>query len=113
MTNIEFLQKIEHLFEREFDQNETLNILQRTNRSIYWSWGVTDIKHFPHRGIALRVSGHHHQGYILITLAWNDTYTYYLFNDDFTVKKKVERVYFDELQQRIDLDIEYINGYEF
>ena len=111
MTKIEFLDKFKQYFEREFDINETLHLIQHTNRNVYWSWGVDNIHHFPNKGLLIRVNGHHHTGYVLITLAWNDTYTYRLFNDDFTVKKEVTEVYFDELQHRIDLDIEYISLY--
>lgn len=113
MTKIEILQKIEHLFEREFNINETLDLIQRTNQSVYWSWGVDNILHFPDRGLLIRTNGHHHQGNVLIVLAWNDTYTYHLLNNDWTIKKTVKEVYFDELQSRIDKDVEYINGYEF
>ena len=61
--------------------------------------------------LALWVNGHHHTGWVVIVLAWNDTYTYYLVNKDFSIKKKVQEVYFDELQYKIDKDIEYINLY--
>jgi len=111
MTKIEFFNKFKSFFEREFDVNETLNLIQRTNTNVYWSWGVDNIHHFPNKGLLIRVNGHHHKGYVLITLAWNDTYSYRLFNNDWTVKKEAKDVYFDELQHRIDLDVEYITDY--
>ena len=36
----------------------------------------------------------------------------YLINDNGTVKESIHDVYFDELQERIDKKIEYINEYK-
>ena len=36
-----------------------------------------------------KVNGHHHKGWVLITLAWNDTYTLRFFSTQFNeVKEK-------------------------
>jgi hypothetical protein len=114
MTKLEFYSEtFKGLFEREFNTNETIELLQRFNLNVYFSWGVDTILHIPDKGLLLNVNAHHHQGLVLVTLGWNDTYTYYLINPDFSVKKKATDVYFDELQYRIDQDIEYIDDYKF
>lgn len=111
MTNIqEFLDTV---IEREFIVSETEYLLKHTNQVVWMTWGVTKISYYASKALALWVNGNHHVGWVVITLAWNDTYTYYLLNQDYTVKKKVETVYFDELQHRIDLDIEFLSKYEF
>ena len=93
MTHSEYLDKVQPFFERDFDINETLWLLQNTNQSVYMSWGVTDIKHFPPHGLMFWTNGHHHVGWCLVTLAWNDTYTYRLFNQDWTTKRLVMGVW--------------------
>ena len=111
MTNIqEFLDTV---IEREFIVSETEELLQRTNRTVWFTWGVTNITYYASKALALWVTAHHHQGWVVVTLAWDDTYKYYLVNQDFTIKKKVSNVYFDDLQRSIDMDIEYIEDYKF
>ncbi|MGQ2984875.1 hypothetical protein [Flavobacterium sp.] len=115
MTNIQSF--LDTVVERQFDVSETEHLLKATNINVWYSWGVEKISYYRKKdsgdALALWVTGHHHTGCLIITLGWNDTYTYYLLNQDNTVKKKVTDVYFDELQHRIDLDIEYISDYEF
>lgn len=113
MTKLEILDKIQRLFEREFNVSETLDLIQRTNIQVYWSWGVDNILQFEDKGLLIRTNGFHHTGYVLIVLAWNDTYSYYLLNDDWSIKKQAKEVYFDELQYRIDKDVERLDLYEF
>ena len=100
----------ERLAQREFDLNETLQVL-KSPIDIYWSWGVERLVNYYDKGLIMVVNGHHHQGVVYIVLAWNDTYSYYLLNLNLTVKKEQHDVYFDQLQNLLDKDIEYINGY--
>lgn len=115
MTNIQSF--LDTVVERNFVLSETEFLLRHTNINVWHSWGVEKISYYRKENagdaLALWVNGHHHKGWLVITLAWNDTYTYYLLNKDFSIKKKVDSVYFDELQSKIDLDIEFINGYQF
>ena len=109
MTKINKL--FETLIQREFNPAETLQVIQH-NKQIYWSWGVEKLVNYYDKGLILIVNGHHHKGVLLITLAWNDTYSFHLINDNGTVKESIHDVYFDELQERIDKKIEYINEYK-
>lgn len=101
---------IEELIQREFNVDETLQLLQ-LNQNIFWSWGVEKVLRVKNKGLFLLVNGHHHKGWVFIILAWNDTYSYYLLEGDKTINKEVHDVYFDELQDRLDKDIEYIEDY--
>jgi hypothetical protein len=110
--------RVSEFFEREFNGNETKQLL-KVNLMKYWSWGVSlevglkSPKSYPDTigGLLLRVQGHHHKGYVLITLGWDDTYTFRLLNNDYKELEKVENVYFDELVNRIDEKIEKIPEY--
>jgi hypothetical protein len=101
----------ETLVQREFNPNKTLQILQH-NKQIYWSWGVEKLVNYYDKALLLIVNGHYHKGVLVITLAWNDTYSFHLINDSGTIKKTVTDVYFDELQKRIDHKIEYRNVFK-
>lgn len=111
MTNIQDF--LDTVLEREFNVSETEYLLRQTNQVIWMTWGVTKISYYASKALAIWVNGNHHVGYVAVTLAWNDTYTYYLLNQDYTVKKKATNVYFDELQNRIDIDIEFLSEYNF
>jgi hypothetical protein len=104
-------ENIENLLQREFDVNETVKVIQH-NKSVYWSWGVERLLNFKNLGLLLLVNGHHHKGWVLIILAWNDTYSFYLLEPNKTIKKEQHEVYFDMLQNCLDKDIEYIESYK-
>lgn len=102
-------ENIEELIQREFNVDETLQLLQ-LNPNVFWSWGVEKVLRVKDKGLFLLVNGHHHKGWVFIVLAWNDTYSYYLLEGK-TIIKEAHDVYFDELQHRLDKDIEYIEEY--
>ena len=97
--------------QRRFDTKETLTLLSKYNAQVFWSWGVSKIEHLADEGLAIWVNGHHHIGWVVIVLGWDDTYTYYLVDQQYAPVKRYDGVYFDELQSRIDKDVEYINDY--
>jgi hypothetical protein len=105
-------ENLESLLQREFDVNETVTLLSQYNKPIFMSWGVSKLINISSKGLLLWVNGHHHKGWVLIILAWDDTYSYYLLEADKTIKKEQHGVYFDMLQDMIDKDIEYINDYK-
>ncbi len=76
---------IEDLLQREFDTSETIKLLIITNPSKWMSWGVERQINFKNKGLLLYVNGHHHKGWLLIVLAWNDTYSYYLLEGNKTI----------------------------
>lgn len=104
-------ENIEELVQREFNVDETLQLLKQ-NQNVFWSWGVEKVLRVKNKGLFLLVNGHHHKGWVFIVLAWNDTYSYYLIEDKKVIKKEVHDIYFDELQNRLDKDIEYIEDYK-
>ena len=104
-------ENIENLIQRDFNVAETVQLLQ-LNQPVYFSWGVERLLNYQNKGLLLLVNGHHHKGWLLIILAWNDTYSYYLLEANKTIKKEQHQVYFDMLVDMIDKDIEYINEYK-
>ena len=103
---------LQDLFQREFDVNETIDLLSNYNTPIFLSWGVERLINFSNKGLLMLVNGHHHKGWMLIILAWDDTYSYYLLEAEKTIKLERKGVYFDMLQGMIDKDIEYIEDYK-
>lgn len=104
------IRKIEYLYEREFDTNETLKVLTH-NKNIYWSWGVSQLFNCHNKGLLMKVSGHHHKDYVLVTLSWDDTYKVSYLDGELKVIGTDEMVYFDELVERVDNRIERIGEY--
>jgi hypothetical protein len=98
--------------EREFDVKETLTLLG-ANRIWLWSWGSKNFTQFENKALFFTVSGNHHKGIVLITLAWNDTYTVRFLSNRWNVKSVVTDVFFDELAEVIDDKVERIGVYEF
>ena len=105
-----FVETITFLFKREFDSTETMQWLT-ANQTMFWSWGVSKKINVQNKGLLLRVNGHHHKGYVLITLDWNDIYEVHLIKTNGTITSSHENVYCDELQHFIDGKIEYIPQY--
>jgi hypothetical protein len=96
----------------EFNTNETHSILRR-NISIYWSWGVETIFDVNGKGLMMKVNGHHHKGWVLITLGWDDYYRVHILTKFGEVLDSYEGVCFDELVRIIDDRIERVEEYEF
>jgi hypothetical protein len=98
-------------FEREFNPSETLSVL-KYNPPIFWSWGATEFTNFEDRALMFKVSGNHHKGYVLITLAYDDTYKVYIVSNKAEVLKEFTMVYFDDLTELIDNQIERVAEYK-
>lgn len=105
-------QVISPLLKDDFNVGETLQVLSY-NKGIYWSWGVHDLSNICNKGLMFRVNGHHHKGWVLITLDWTDTYDVYLISTHGNIVKDFHQVYFDMLVELIDNHIEKIPEYEF
>lgn len=97
---------------REFDVNEIHRFIAGSGPSRAWSWGFTNplviIKNKVYR---FTVNGHHHRGYVYVTLGFSDTFTIHYTSNRGTIKKIAEEVYIDELINRLDEDIERIPEY--
>jgi hypothetical protein len=104
------IRKIDYLYQREFDTSQTLQVLTH-NKPIYWTWGVTQLFNFNNKGLLMKVNGHHHKQYVLVTLGWDDTYNVHYLNRNLREIEKTEGIYFDQLVEVIDNRIERIGEY--
>ena len=103
----EVLKKVE---ERPFNQKETMQWIM-TNPLWVMSWGAREFTTYKDTVLFFRVSGRKHNGFVLITLAWDDTYIVRLFSTQWNEKAKFENVYCDDLTEIIDEHIERIKEY--
>ena len=111
MTNIRIsFELLTRLSQREFNTEETLFVISNPV-DIFWSWGVSRVFNFQSKALLIYVQGHHHKGWVVIILACDDTYSFYLINYDETIKTERHNIYFDELQEMIDIDVEFIEKY--
>lgn len=97
--------------ESTFDVSETMKVLQR-RLSIYWSWGTSKVVNLQNKGLILKVSGHHHNGWVLITLGWEDLYKVHIISNTGEIKNEYEGIFFDQLVEVIDNRIEKIKDYK-
>ena len=110
MTHSELHDFVTKKGEREFDPRQTLEVLTHS-RMTYWSWGVSKLLNMFNKGLCLKVSGHHHKGWVVITLSYLDTYSIYIVSNKGEVKDEYHEVYFDQLTELIDNRIERIPEY--
>jgi hypothetical protein len=96
----------------EFNTDETLSVL-RSNLQTFWSWGVEKIFNVEGRGLMMKVNGHHHKGWVLITLGWDDWYRVHILTQFGEVLDSYNGVGFDELIGVIDDRIERIEEYKW
>lgn len=111
MSNHYIMKKLQTLTRREFNTNETLQLLKLSG-PVFWSWGVSKLINYNDKGLLIRVHGHHHNGWVFITLQMNDTYAVHYLNQGYTIKDSVEDIYFDMLVDTIDTRIERIDSYK-
>jgi len=109
MTKLQ--QVVQSLLEREFNTKETMQVLS-CNQPVFLSWGVSKILNIQDKGLLLKVNGHHHKDYVLIALAWDDTYSVYILNKKGEILDTYKDVYFDILTETIDNRIERIDVYK-
>ncbi|GHA43530.1 hypothetical protein GCM10007103_25850 [Salinimicrobium marinum] len=105
------MKHLQTLTEREFNTNETLQLLKASG-PVFWSWGVSEIINYNNEGLLLRVKGHHHSGWVFIILQWNDTYRVHYLNQRYNVKDSASEIYFDMLVNEIDTRVEKIEDYK-
>jgi hypothetical protein len=105
------LEVLKASIECDFNPNETMQVL-RMNTLWLMSWGARNFQNFENKALFFNVSGRHHNGIVLITLAWDDTYTVRLLSTQWNEKAKFEMVYFDQLSELIDEKVERIKEYQ-
>lgn len=110
MEKEELILKLSPLFQMDFDAKETIELIY-INPVIPWSWG-TEAIHASEQALLLHVQAHRHTGFILIALAWDDTYTVHLVSEDGEIIETMSEIYFDDLVAEIDKRIEWIEDYK-
>jgi len=105
-----FTETIQKVMEREFDPQETLQWL-KLHQLNFMSWGVSKMLQHQNKSLFLKVNGFVHSGWVMITLAWNDTYTVRLLDSDFEVFSKNTQVYCDQLCDTVDFMVESNSEY--
>jgi hypothetical protein len=98
---------------RDLNFQELMQLL-KLNISIFWSWGahnfiVDSAKRT--RMFRMNVQGHHHKGHVYIFVNGSDLFDVYLTTTQGTIKKKIEGLYFDQLVDWIDENVEKIPDY--
>ncbi len=111
MRQQEILSHLSTLAEREFNIKEAFEVLTH-NRTIYWSWGVSKQCGVENKCLLLRVNGHHHKGWVGITLDWTDTFNVYIIRINGDIIETIEGVYVFDLVKIIDERIEKIPAYK-
>ena len=105
-------QVVSTLLKREFDVKELFTNIKNVG-PIVWSWGAHEYTNMVDKGLLFRVQGHHHKGWVLISLDWTDTFDVHLINTDSSIKKSFEGVYVDVLIDTIDNAVEKIADYQY
>ena len=110
MKIIEIVEICKPLLQREFSLAETLQVFNR-NQPMYWSWGVSKKFNLNDKGLLMLVNGHHHKGWVLISLGWNDTYSVHIISKKGEILNEYTEIYWDMLGDKIDDRIERIPQY--
>jgi len=102
--------------ERNFDPKYVLSVLYGTNYYGVLSWGVSKkIAHADeegeHNALLLKVSGHHHKGWIVITLNFLDYFDVRLVSNKGEVKDTITDIFVGDLFNVIDEKVEKIPEY--
>lgn len=108
--------KIENYGRRSFFASETMKQLKMgQGQMMMMCWAVHDIRQIPDKeyegeckGIYFKVAALKFTGTVVITLAWDDTYTVRFINGSGEEKEdlKLTMVYFDQLSKYIDKVVE-------
>jgi hypothetical protein len=100
---------------REMNFDELIYLL-KSQRSIYWSWGVHNIRIDKKNGMRMfrmNVQGYHHKGHVYIFLNGMDLFDVYLTTNRGTIKDRTPEmgIYNDQLIEWIDDRVERIPEY--
>jgi hypothetical protein len=104
-------QVLNSVIEREFNPSETIQWL-RAKPLWLMTWAARNFTNYANKALFFNVSGYKHKGIVLITLAWDDTYTVRLLSSQWNEKAKFENVYCDQLAEIIDINVERIEAYK-
>lgn len=96
-----------------------LQQIQYPNRVVFFSWGAKGFTAAQGNNDAkepclrFKVKGMKFKGYVHIFYNWRDWYRVEFVSTHNNLKKVVDEVYFDELQNTIDEYVEKIDAYAF
>lgn len=114
MTQYEICITVQSILKREFDVKETVELLKKSKGLFtFMSWGVSKMINLKNKGLLLKVSGHHHKGWVLVTLNYSDYYDVHIISNKGEVKDEMTDIFFTELCERIDNRIEKIPSYNY
>jgi len=82
------------------------------NTQKVWSWGANRWVGGANF-LQFKVQAHRHKGYVKITLNSMDTYDVQLISTHGNIKKGWNGLYFDQLTETIDNEIEKVENYKF
>lgn len=105
MSNINKTKILQESPERDFNVSETFQLLKMDMNKLM-CWGSRNFTIIKDKALFFRVSGMLFNGWVLITLAWDDTYTVRLVSTQWNVKQTITDVYFDCLTDTIDKAVE-------
>lgn len=106
-------QVLQPLLQREFDILDTVTLLKRTNINVWYSWGVSKMVNVDDKGLLMKVRGHHHKGYVFVTLGWEDLFQVHIISTQGNIKESIEGIFFDNLQSIIDEKVERVKEYVY
>lgn len=92
------------------DCQQTL-LLIKQNLPMFWSWGVQNPTVVNENILRLQVNGHHHKGYVYISVNGSDLFDVYLTTFTGEIVDTIEDLYFDMLADAIDEKIEHVPEY--
>jgi hypothetical protein len=97
--------------QRDMDCNEALALLKAYGWG-FMSWGPSAFTNCKNKALRFRVNGHHHKGFVYISVNGADLYDYVLTDFNNVVVGEDTDIYFDELFERLDKAIEWIPEYK-
>ena len=96
---------------RDMDADETLRLLKMYGFK-FMSWGPNAFTRVGKKALRFKVQGHHHKGLVYICVSGADEYEYILTTVSGNVKKVQCNIYFEDLFDLLDADIEKIAAYK-
>jgi len=97
---------------RHLDAKELMQLLQ-TQKTKLWSWGCDGFTNLENKALKFRVRANRHKGYVYIVVNASDLFDVYLVSTHGNLIKKLPNIYFSELVDTIDNDIEFVDSYKF
>ena len=91
---------------RGFDPNETIKCLKMFGGTGFWCWGAHAYTVYKDTMLRFKVSGLKHKGHVYITLNGADLYDVALTTTKGKIKKVMTDIYFDDLFNLLDWEIE-------